>query len=192
IYEYPVKGHEYVVGSDVAEGLEEGDKSTFVIIDRETKKTVVTAEYTVKPDEHGNILYKYASEYNNALLGVERNNHGHSTLNTLEKTLEYENLFHMIRYNTKTKEETEKLGWETTAQSKFLMLDELDTAHRNEDLIILDKRIIDQMMTVQKEDGKVNVNGKDLAVALAIANQLLKYEPRKRGVAISRLLGRRR
>ncbi|MCP1226739.1 hypothetical protein, partial [Sebaldella sp. S0638] len=61
IYEYPQKGHEYVIGSDVAEGLEEGDKSTFVIIDRETKKTVVTAEYTVKPDEHGNILYKYAS-----------------------------------------------------------------------------------------------------------------------------------
>ena len=186
IYEYPQKGHEYVVGSDVAEGLEEGDKSTFVIIDRETKKTVVTAEYTVKPDEHGNILYKYASEYNNALLGVERNNHGHSTLNTLEKTLEYDNLFHMIRYNTKTKEETEKLGWETTAQSKFLMLDELDTAHRNEALIILDKRIIDQMMTVQKEDGKVSVNGKDLVVALAIANQLLKYEPRLTGIDIRR------
>ena len=66
------------------------------------------------------------------------------------------------------------------------MLDELDTAHRNEALIILDKRIIDQMMTVQKEDGKVSVNGKDLVVALAIANQLLKYEPRLTGIDIRR------
>ena len=186
IYERPRSGHEYVIGSDVAEGLEEGDKSTFVILDRITKLTVATGEYTVKPDEHGNILCKYAKEYNNAFLGVERNNHGHSTLNTLENALEYDNLFHMIRYNTRTKQETEKLGWETTSQSKFLMLDELDTSHRNEEIIILDKRIIRQMMTVQKENGKVNINGKDLVAALAIANQLLKYEPRLAGIDIRR------
>ena len=93
-------------------------------------------EEKLKMDEHGNILYKYAKEY----IGIERNNHGHSTLNTLENTLEYDNLFHMFRYNTRTKQETEKLGWETTSQSKFLMLDELDTSHRNEEIVILDEK----------------------------------------------------
>ena len=120
--------------------------------------------------------------YNNAFLGVERNNHGHSTLNTLENTLEYDNLFSMIRYNTKTKKETDQVGWQTTEQSKFLMLDELDTAHRNEEIIILDIRIISEMMGIQKENGKVAVNGKDLTVAIAIANQLLKYEPKVSGI----------
>ena len=187
IYKRPVKNHEYVIGSDVAEGLEEGDKSTFVILDRETKETVVTAEYTLQPDRHGDVLEQYSRLYNNAFLGVERNNHGHSTLNTLENKHKYKNLFSMIRYNTKTKKDTEKIGWETTEQSKFLMLDELDTAHRNEEIVILDSRIIKQMMTVQKQDGKVNINGKDLVAALAIANQLLKYKPKYKGISVSRL-----
>lgn len=182
IFEKPKKNHEYVMGSDVAEGLDEGDDSTFVIIDRESKKTVATGKYKAKPDEHAEILNKYAIKYNNAFLGVERNNHGHSTLNTLENTLEYDNLFSMIRYNTKSKRETEQVGWQTTEQSKFLMLDELDTAHRNEEIIILDERIIKEMMGIQKENGKVVVNGKDLTVAIAIANQLLKYEPKVSGI----------
>ena len=186
IFEKPKKNHEYVMGSDVAEGLDEGDDSTFVIIDRESKKTVATGKYKVKPDEHAEILYKYAVMYNNAFLGVERNNHGHSTLNTLENTLEYNNLFSMIRYNTKTKKETDQVGWQTTEQSKFLMLDELDTAHRNEEIIILDERITKEMMGIQKENGKVVVNGKDLTVAIAIANQLLKYEPKMIGIDIRR------
>lgn len=186
IFEKPKKNHEYVMGSDVAEGLDEGDDSTFVIIDRESKKTVATGKYKAKPDEHAEILYKYAVMYNNAFLGVERNNHGHSTLNTLENTLEYNNLFSMIRYNTKTKKETDQVGWQTTEQSKFLMLDELDTAHRNEEIIILDERITKEMMGIQKENGKVVVNGKDLTVAIAIANQLLKYEPKMIGIDIRR------
>lgn len=182
IFEKPKKNHEYVMGSDVAEGLDEGDDSTFVIIDRESKRTVATGKYKAKPDEHAEILYKYAIKYNNAFLGVERNNHGHSTLNTLENTLEYDNLFSMIRYNTKSKRETEQVGWQTTEQSKFLMLDELDTAHRNEEIIILDERITKEMMGIQKGNGKVAVNGKDLTVAIAIANQLLKYEPKVSGI----------
>ena len=186
IFEKPIPEHEYVMGSDVAEGLDEGDDSTFVIIDRESKKTVATGKYKAKPDEHAGILYKYAVMYNNAFLGVERNNHGHSTLNTLENTLEYNNLFSMIRYNTKTKKETDQVGWQTTEQSKFLMLDELDTAHRNEEIIILDERITKEMMGIQKENGKVVVNGKDLTVAIAIANQLLKYEPKMIGIDIRR------
>ncbi len=69
---------------------------------------------------------------------------------------------------------------------KFLMLDELDTAHRNEEIIILDERITKEMMGIQKENGKVVVNGKDLTVAIAIANQLLKYEPKMIGIDIRR------
>ena len=66
------------------------------------------------------------------------------------------------------------------------MLDELDTAHRNEEIIILDERITKEMMGIQKENGKVVVNGKDLTVAIAIANQLLKYEPKMIGIDIRR------
>ena len=64
------------------------------------------------------------------------------------------------------------------------MLDELDTAHRNEEIIILDERITKEMMGIQKENGKVVVNGKDLTVAIAIANQLLKYEPKVSGIDV--------
>ncbi len=191
IFEEPQAEEEYVIGSDVAEGLDEGDSSTFVGLSRKTKKTVITAEYKLKPDQHAYELEKYSKMYNSAFLGVERNNHGHSTLNTLENTIKYKNLFSMIRYNTKQKKETDMVGWQTTEQSKYLMLDELDTAHRNGDINITDVRIIKQMMTVQRENGKVNVNGKDLVVATAIAYQMLKYKPKYQGIALSRLAKRR-
>ena len=191
IFDEVEEGEEYVIGSDVAEGLDEGDSSTFVGLSRKTRKTVITAEYKLKPDKHANELEKFARQYNYALLGVEKNNHGHSTINTLENTLKYKNLFSMIRYNTKAKKETDEIGWLTTEQSKYLMLDELDTAHRNGDIEITDIRILKQMMTVQKENGKVNVNGKDLVVALAIAYQLLKYKSKYSGISVSRLARRR-
>ena len=52
IFEEPQAEEEYVIGSDVAEGLDEGDSSTFVGLSRKTKKTVITAEYKLKPDQH--------------------------------------------------------------------------------------------------------------------------------------------
>lgn len=178
IYETPQVGISYVIGSDVAEGLDTGDNSTFDVIRVDTWEQVAVGEYSATPDEHAYILEKIAKMYNNAFLGVERNNHGHSTLNTLTSVLKYKNLFKEQEIGKIRNKTTEKLGWLTTAKSKFLMLDELDTAIREADIKINSKKSLEQLREVQVEDGKVNINGKDRVASLAIAWQMIKSKPK--------------
>jgi len=175
IYEEPIDGDTYVIGSDVAEGLDDGDSSTITVINARTKNVAMDAEYTMKPDDLGRELVKWAEYYNGAMIGVERNNHGHSTINTMVNELGYRNLFVEVTIDKIQNKSTKKIGWLTTEKSKYLMLDELDIAHRKGDIIINSVRALKQMRGVQKINGKVNVNGKDIVVSTAIANQMLKY-----------------
>ncbi len=181
VYEEPQKNVEYVIGSDVAEGLDMHDKSTFCILRTDNYKEVANGEYTATPDEHGLILNEWGKKYNNAFIGVERNNHGHSTLNTLVNTCNYKNLFKEKTLDRKRNKETEKLGWSTNNKSKYIMLDELDTAIRNEEIDIQSVKTLKQLREVQKEDGKVETNGKDRVIAVAIALQMIKNKPNKIG-----------
>ncbi|MGL4863253.1 MAG: hypothetical protein ACRC4T_09085, partial [Cetobacterium sp.] len=179
VYKEPEEGKTYVIGSDVAEGLDEHDDSTFVILCRETLEEVANGEYTAKPDEHGHILVKWAKKYNNALIGVERNNHGHSTLNTIINTCKYSNVYIERTLDKKKNKETDKPGWLTSATSKYVMLDDLDTAIRNEEIKINSIRILKQAKTVQREDGKIPTTGKDLIMATGIALQMIKVPDKK-------------
>lgn len=179
VYKEPEKGKTYVIGSDVAEGLDEHDDSTFVILCKETLEEVANGQYTAKPDEHGHILVTWAKKYNNALLGVERNNHGHSTLNTILNTCKYKNVYIERTLDKKKNKEIDKPGWLTSTMSKYLMLDELDTSMRNEEIKINSVRILKQAKTIQREDGKVPTTGKDLIMAIAIALQMTKVPTNK-------------
>jgi hypothetical protein len=174
IYKHPEPGHTYIIGADVAEGLEGKDNSTFCILDVETLEEVANGEYTLKPEQHARELAKWGNIYNDAYIGVERNNHGHSTLNTLKNEIEYFNLYKETTHDRQTDKKTEKLGWSTNSKSKYIMLDELDSFHREEKVIINSYRTLAEMRTIQKENGLVNTNGKDRVVALAIALQMRK------------------
>lgn len=179
VYKEPEKGKTYVIGSDVAEGLDEHDDSTFVILCRETLEEVANGQYTAKPDEHGHILANWGKKYNNALIGVERNNHGHSTLNTLINTCKYKNVYIERTLDKKKNKETDKPGWLTSATSKYVMLDALDTSIRNEEIKINSVRILKQAKTIQREDGKIPTTGKDLIMATGIALQMIKVPTNK-------------
>lgn len=178
IFEEPQKNVEYIIGSDVAEGLELGDSSTFFILRADTMTEVANGEYKVKPDEHGLLLEHWGKKYNNAFIGVERNNHGHSTLNTLINTCKYPYIYIEKTLDKRYNKETEKPGWSTNPTSKYIMLDDLDTAIRNEEITIKSVRTLKQMREIQKEDGKVNTNGKDRVIAVAIAYQMHKLRPK--------------
>lgn len=183
IYENPVKGERYVIGADVAEGLEIGDKSTFFILNVRTGEEVANGEYTEAPDNHGRILDKYSRLYNNALIAPELNNHGHSVVNTLRNECKA-TLRIYIQETQATdvlKKTKSKYGWETTGKSKFTMLDELDTAMRTGAIKIKSKRVLKQLREILKEDGETSINGKDLVVAVAIAFAVRKSRPLSSG-----------
>lgn len=171
VYNEPILGHRYVIGADVAEGLDCGDDSSFYVMDVKTGEEVANGVYTATPDQHGHILHKWSQKYNNAMISVERNNHGHSTLNTLKNDCNYSQYLYTEEVlDKKNNEKIKKYGWFTGQKSKYIGLDRLDEDHRHNDITIKSIRLLNEMRECQKENGLVNTNGKDITMAAMIAN----------------------
>ena len=95
IYEEAIKNHEYIMLVDVAKGRGL-DYSTFNVIDvtcRPWKQVAVYRNNTISPILFPNIIYKYATSYNEALVIIENNDAGQLVCNGLYMDLEYENMF---------------------------------------------------------------------------------------------------
>ena len=176
IYNKPEQGEAYVLGADVAEGLETGDYSHAKILKLSTMEEVAFIHGHMAPDVFGDIIVDIAKEYNDAFVAIERNNHGHSVLATVYRYRSYKNIYYETAVDNKKDPESKKLGWSTNTKTKHLMLDELDTAIRNEEIVIKDKDCIKELYAVVKDEkGNVDLNGKDRVVALSIALQMRKY-----------------
>ena len=94
IYDRPNKEHEYVMMVDVSKGRGQ-DYSTFNVIDISTrpfKQVAVYRNNTISPILFPNIIYKYATLYNEAYVVIESNDQGTVVCNGLYQDLEYENI----------------------------------------------------------------------------------------------------
>jgi hypothetical protein len=176
IWEEPDSTAHYVVGADVAEGLSHGDYSSAHIINANTGLVAAHWHGRIDPDLFGEMLAEIGMMYNMALVGVENNNHGLTTLKALQRT-GYRNIYRQRRLAHARPAPTSILGWRTSASSKPLMIDELAAAIRNEDIDICCEFTIGELRTfVRKESGKMSGSPHDdRVISLAIANQMLKY-----------------
>jgi hypothetical protein len=194
IWEQPVKGHIYAAGADCA-GDTNGDYSYLKIIDVTSKREVFRYRAHVSPQKFYRELDKWCRYYNDALLGVERNNHGHAVLMGLDETCRYPNLYYetnttrpRIQVITNTKslaKEERKYGWLTDNASRPLMLDHLrmavegeideDVDHFRPRWHLRDMLLCQEMLTFIEQDGKYEAApGKhdDSIFASAIAHQM--------------------
>jgi hypothetical protein len=176
IWAFPAKECVYSIGADVSEGLSYGDYSSAHIIDAKSGVVVATWHGRIEPDLFGDLLAELGWWYNTALLGIENNNHGLTTLKAAQKH-GYKNLYKQRRLAHVRPEATEILGWRTTATTKPLAIDELSAAMRTDTIQIYDRQTIAELRTfVRKENGKMNGSPHDdRVISLAIANQMLKY-----------------
>ena len=177
IWEYPDKYESYVVGADVAEGLGHGDYSSAHVLSASTGMIVAHWHGHVDPDIFGeDTLYAIGKFYNNALVGVESNNHGLTTLKGLQRA-GYKNIFRQRKLNQISPQISETLGWRTTAVSKPLAIDELNAAIRDMSILLYDFKTIAELRTfVRESSGKMHGSPHDDRVmSLAITNQMLKY-----------------
>lgn len=147
IWKKPEAGKRYVAGADVGEGVVGGDYSCGGLLDYETGEQVATIHGIWRPEMFAGKLAALGQEYNTALLAVEANNHGHSCLNTLQNTLCYPALYHHIDYDEQTRKKIYKLGWQTNAKTRPIMLDELKAAIENRWMHINDKDFISECFT---------------------------------------------
>jgi len=176
IWEEPRPDGVYVVGADVAEGLAHGDYSSAHIIEAHDLRVVAHWHGHIEPDLFGDLLAELGYWYNGALLGVENNNHGLTTLKAIQR-YGYKNIYRTRRLQQRNPEATEILGWRTTVATKPLAIDELAAAIRDHEITIEDERTIQELITfVRNPNGRMNGSPHDDRVmSLAIGWQMLKY-----------------
>lgn len=176
VWERPRVGVSYVIGADVAEGLEHGDFSSVHVID--TLSGLVAAKWhgRVAPDLLGaEVLWFLGWWYNAALIGPEVNNHGLTTCNAL-RDKSYPNIYYRVSYDERTLKQQRKIGWRTQSNTKPLMVDELAKALRDE-ITLRDAETLVELETFVR-DGNGKMHGSphdDQVISLGIANQMRKF-----------------
>lgn len=179
IWEKPKPYKEYVIGADVAEGLKGGDFSVATVVDISTMEVVARWRGHCDPDKFGEILGALGTYYNYALIGVEVNNHGLTTVQKLRDTF-YTNLYKRDRgYDEEWETPTVNLGWKTDMRTKRLMIDDLIKLVRER--VIKDKDIVfinEAFSYVRDERGRMNAeegSHDDVIMSTAIAYQLFPW-----------------
>jgi hypothetical protein len=177
IWEFPQEKAVYVIGADVAGGLEHGDYSCCFVLNASTRETVAMYHARVDADLFGtDILGELGLWYNTALVGVESNNHGLTTCKALQKA-GYRNMYRQHRHLQRFEPKTEMLGWRTTLSSKALAIDELNKEIRDGGITVPCADTIQELKTFVRE-GNGRMHGSpfdDRVMAFAISCQMLKY-----------------
>jgi len=177
VWRQPTEGRSYVIGADVGEGLADGDASCAIVLDRESGEQVAELHGRVPPERFGQLLHALAWHYRRAMLAVERNNHGHSVLNTLRNVLRYPLLYHHVRYDYRVGDQV-VLGWPTDQSTKPILVDDLAGALLGGHVILHSGALVDELMTfVSTDSGSQEAQpGKfdDRVLALGIAWQVRK------------------
>lgn len=175
IWKEPEKDKFYVIGADVAEGLADGDYSCGIVLD-EDLDLCASWHGHIDPDLFGSELIKLGQYYNDAYLGVEANNHGHTTLNTITRK-EYWNIYYQKSYDKIQEKISQKIGWNTNARTKPLMIDKLSEFIREKWIGMYWDTLLSECLTyVKDDDGKTNAQAgchDDTVMALAIALMLI-------------------
>jgi len=145
MYKEPVPGRVYVVGADVAEGVEGGDFSVAVIFDRSTGEEVASYRGLLPADVFGDKLNVWGRKYNNALMVVEVNNHGLTTITVLKNKIYPALYFRPAKFETMGSPISDKIGWRTTKLTRNIIIDEFAQAFRDGDILIHTKETLDEM-----------------------------------------------
>lgn len=176
----------YVIGVDVSEGKlnkesdkKENDYSVIDVTRVDNLKTVARWRGHIDPDLLGQVVYDIGIYYNRALVGVEVNNHGLTTIQSL-RNKSYPNLY-MRETNEENRfqERTAVMGWRTDKKTKPIIVNNLGKAIREGDIIDLDVVFLSECQTYIVDDqGFTNAQEgqfDDTVMAKAIALQMAEY-----------------
>jgi len=178
IWDTPAKGGQYVLFADVAES---GDYCAAYVVDKKEWEIVAGWHGHINPGKFGIELDRLGRWYNNALVAVEVNGMGQSTIDKLHHDLHYPNLYKRKVINKATAKETDRVGWRTTTRTRPQMLGNFQELVRSRQVGLHDKMLIEEIRTfVRNKDGKVEaLEGKhdDRVIAAAGTFQVLKEHP---------------
>lgn len=153
-YEAPIKGKSYVMTVDVAKGEGE-DSSAFVIFDISQLPYKIVATFknsSINTLTYPEIVYHYATMYNQAFVLVEINSLGQQVADTLFYDLEYENVY-ISQSNKKDGDIVDgfggntRPGFETTKKTKLIGCNAIKLIVEQDNLEVNSPDVIDEMST---------------------------------------------
>ena len=152
IFRDPIPGHSYRIGCDVSEGIEISDRDTDFsvaqVLDAASLEQVAMLRTKVDPDLYAWMLVTLGAYYNDAILCVERNNHGLVTLRSLLDKHHYTQLYFETRVDERGgNKRTKRVGFLTTVKSRPLLIDTLKESLRDESLLIHCDQTLDELQT---------------------------------------------
>lgn len=153
IYRDPNPGDTYVTGVDVAEGVSGGDFSAASIWNRTTGEEVAFWRGHIAPDKFAEKLNTWGRLYNNALMVVEVNNHGLTTLTVLKNLLYPQLYFRPAKFDVISTGWSERLGWKTTKITRPLLIDDLNQAIRDGVMFPRSEEFYEETVTFIYDDG---------------------------------------
>ena len=185
IFKAPEKGKKYGVGADCSEGIDKGDFQAAVVIDLETGEQVAQYCTRIHYYQYPEILNEIGRLYNNAVLAVELNNHGHMVVEKLYDKYRYPNLY---RSRDKGKmpgkvRHVRRFGFYMSdgemGSSKRYIIDQLAEALVMNECLPMDMELLMQLLYFEERDRKLGAPDggyDDLVIALAIAYNCRSYQ----------------
>ena len=180
----PQTGRRYILGVDTAGGGADGDYACAQVIERAMGMQCAELHGHFPPYELARRVAELGLRYEQALVAVERNNHGSGVLAHLT-TLQYENIF----------EKDGQLGWLTSAASRPAMIENMAAVLMAEPELFHSPRLLEECRTfVRHPDG--NAAAADgthddcvmaMAIALAVRRQDVGRGMKKRGLEMASL-----
>lgn len=175
---------QYIIGVDPAGGGSEGDYACAQVIDRKTGLHCAELHGHFPPYELARRVATLGHMYGNALVAVERNNHGYGVLAHLGN-LNYENLF----------VQGGQVGWLTSVVTRPAMIENLAAALIEEPDLFRSPRLLGELKTfVRHADGHgAAAEGAHddcvmaMAIALAVRREDAGRVGRKRAVEVASL-----
>jgi hypothetical protein len=157
----PEQGHVYVAVVDTSRGVE-GDSSVVSMIDITCTPYRLVAKYrsnTIHPMLFPSIIYKMATDYNNAFVLNEINDNGQSISDTLFHEMEYENLLWISKEKGGQKVSsgfgggTSQSGVRTDKLVKRVGCSTLKTLIEENNLLVYDRQYIQEFSTFTEIKG---------------------------------------
>lgn len=130
VWELPDPDEDYAIGGDVAEGLENRDRSSFDVVKKSSGEQVAHWFGYLDAELFAQLIAHVGRWYNMAFIGPERNNHGHAVIQKLREVYPHRSIYSEQYLDRDHDDETPKLGWLTTAQSKPVIIEGLKSLLR--------------------------------------------------------------
>lgn len=160
-WQEPQDGVEYVAGVDTSEGLPGGDRSGIGVLRRDTGEQVASLHGLFRPDVLAEHVVRICKDYNRALVGIERNNHGHAVIQAVirlgygDSHLEGGPLFYTETTEVDPgsgKVRQGRAGWQTDAKSRPRLLSDFERGVRLGQIDIHDLLLLDEMLSFRLQD----------------------------------------